>query len=424
MQIVYLCIRDSTKRTIGMDGHGLNRRDALRAGSGLLGAVGALALGARTVRAEPWTWSPDGSVVGSGGGADPMTVWDAEADPVLADVIDHADVTEVNRLLGMWTTNDQPLPTGLPTGLREFIEDARRLPSWADQGKLAASFEFNKKRGLYLGVLYAFASGMMSTVIPHEARVVYYSRGGSHLKERIAKTAKLGYDIGTVNAYGPGGQMIVTCVKTRIIHAAGRHLLPQSPHWPDDNTPISQDDMMVTWHSLATTIMRTFRTWNVVIPAVESEGYLHSWQLAAHMLGIRDEYIPATWEQADAQAKQVLDPILEPTPEGIDLAHKLLDLGVNLDLTLLSKPILGAFTRFVMGDRIADWLYIAREPVWDPLLKFSWGPFLAVREGVRELVPPVDNAYWMFDEFLRQFALWYLAELRMPISIEIPRTNR
>lgn len=407
-----------------MDGLGLNRRDALRAGGGVLGAAGVLALGVRTARAEPWTWSPSGSVVGSGGGADPLTLWDPEADPVIAAVMDHEDVPRVNHLLGTWTKNDQPIPEGLPKNLRDFMEYARQLPSWADPGKMAAGFEFNKKRGTYLGVLYAFASGMMSTVIPHEARAVYYSRGGSHMKDRIAKTAKFGYDIGTVNAYAPGGEMTVTCVKTRIIHAAVRHLLPRSPHWPQGVVPISQDDLMVTWHSLATTIMRTFHTWNVAIPTVESEGYLHTWQLAAHLLGIRDEYIPASWDQAESQARQVLDPVIAPTAEGVDLAHKLLDLGFNLDLTLLSKPILGAFTRFILGDKVADWLQIPREPVWSPLLEFSWGPFVAVRESVMGAIPPSADAAWMFDEFLRQFVLWYTAELRMPISIEIPQTNR
>lgn len=403
---------------------GLSRRDALRASGGLLGAVGALALGARTVRAQPWSWSPTGSVAGSGHGADPLTLHDPEADPVIADLIDHGDVAGFNTLLRTWTRNGQPLPNGLPGGVRDFMEYARQLPRWADQGKLADSFEFTKKRGTYLGVLYAFDSGMMSTVIPHEARAVYYSRGGEYLKDRIAKTAKLGYDIGTVNAYAPDGEMIVTCVKTRMIHAAVRHLLPQSPYWPTKHVPISQDDLMVTWHSLPTSIMRTLTAWQIPIPANESVGYLHSWQLAAHLLGIRDEYIPASWDQANAQAAQVLDPILAPTAEGVDLAHKLLDLGADLDLTLLSKPILGAFTRYILGDRVADWLDIPREPVWSPLLEFSWKPFLAVREGVLAVVPPTDNAYWMFDEFLRQFILWYAAELRMPLSIEIPTANR
>lgn len=407
---------------------GFNRRDALKAGGvlGAVGAVGALAA-ASPARAEPWTWSPQGSVAGEGAGIDPMGVWDPEVDQLIASVIDRGDVPKVNEALRQWTANGQPLPAGLPDDVREFMEYARRLPQWVDYGKLNAAIDFNKKRGLYLGVLYGFASGMMSTVIPKEARSVYYSKGGHDLKDRITKTAKLGYDIGTANAYADDGQMIVTCVKTRMVHAAVRHLLPQSPHWTataEEQIPISQNDMMVTWHSLPTTIMRHFTNWKLPIPANESEGFLHSWQLAGHMLGIRDEYIPNSWDEANSQATQVLDPILMATPEGVKLADRLLSLGAGLDLAILTKPVLGSFTRFLLGDKIADDLHIPRELVWDPLLRFSWGPFVAVREGLLTVAPPTQEVYWMFDEFLRQAALLYLSELRMPISIELPMMNR
>lgn len=407
---------------------GLSRRDALKAG-GVAGAAGALAMVAATStgRAQPWTWSPEGSVAGSGAGADPMTVWDPEADELVAGLIDRGEVPRVNDLLRTWTRNGQPLPAGLPPELRDFMEYARQLPQWTDPAKLNTAIEFNKKRGLYLGVLYGFASGMMSTVIPKEARSVYYSKGGHDLKDRITKTAKLGYDIGSNNAYAPDGEMVVTCVKTRLVHAAVRHLLPQSPHWvhsAEENVPISQDDIMVTWHSLPTTVMRHLTNWKVPIPVHESEAFLHSWQVAAHMLGVRDEYIPKSWPEANSQAAQVLDPILMPTPEGIKLADRLLSLGANVDLAILSKPVLGSFTRFLLGDQIADGLHIPREPVWDPLLRFSWGPFIAVREGILTAVPPVGDPYWLLDEFLRKGALMYLSELRMPISIEIPTMNR
>ncbi|MFE7723516.1 oxygenase MpaB family protein [Nocardia rhizosphaerihabitans] len=404
---------------------GLNRRDALKAG-GILGALGALGVVA-PARAQPWTWSPEGSVAGSGSGADPMTVWDPEADDLVAGLIDRGEVPQVNELLRTWTKNGQALPAGLPSELRDFMEYARRLPHWTDQAKLNTAIEFNKKRGLYLGVLYGFASGMMSTVIPKEARAVYYSKGGHDLEDRISKTAKLGYDIGSANAYGADGEMIVTCVKTRLVHAAVRHLLPQSPHWvhsAEEDIPISQNDIMVTWHSLPTTVMKHLTSWQVPIPAHESDAFLHSWQVAAHMLGVRDEYIPNSWAAANSQAAQVLDPIIAATPEGAKLADRLLSLGANIDLSVLSKPVLGAFTRFLLGDTIADGLAIPREPVWDPLLRFSWGPFIAVREGILGAVPPMADPYWLLDEFLRKAALIYLAELRMPISIEIPTMNR
>ncbi|MBF6239140.1 DUF2236 domain-containing protein [Nocardia otitidiscaviarum] len=403
----------------------LNRRFALKVG-GALGAFGALAAIA-PARAQPWTWSPEGSVAGTGSGTDPMYVWDAEADPVIARLIDNGEVPRVNELLRTWTRNGQPLPAGLPTELRDFIEYARQLPHWTDPAKLATAVDFNKKRGLYLGVLYGLASGMMSTVIPKEARAVYYSKGGHDLRDRISKTAKLGYDIGTHNAYAPAGEMVVTCVKTRLAHAGVRHLLPRSPHWKamaTEEIPISQNDMMVTWHSLPTTVMKHLTAWRVPIPGNESDAFLHSWQVAAHMLGIRDEYIPNSWAEADSQAAQVLDPIIAVTPEGTKLADRLLGLGNQLDLSIVTRPVLGAFTRFLLGDRIADGLGIPREPIWDPLLRVSWGPFIAVREGVLAAVPPSQEAYWMFDEFLRQAALIYLADLRMPISIEIPTMNR
>jgi hypothetical protein len=245
------------------------------------------------------------------------------------------------------------------------------------------------------------------------------------MKDRISKTAKLGYDIGAVNAFKPDGEMIVTAVKTRLVHAAVRHLLPQSPDWgqvADEDIPISQRDMMVTWHSLPTTVMQKLNAWQVPIPAAESTAFLHSWQVGAHMLGIRDEYIPATWAEANSQAQQVLTPILAPTPEGLALSDILLNLGSVIDGGLLTKPILGAFTRFLLGDQIAGWLHIAREPIWDTLLRTAWGPFILVREGLLPF-PLAPEAYWLFDEFLRKAALLFLSEAK-PISIEIPVTNR
>ncbi|GAA2364923.1 MULTISPECIES: oxygenase MpaB family protein [Gordonia] len=401
--------------------HDMNRRTVLKAGA-TLGAAGALATAAQ---ATPWTWSPARSVPGSGAGVDPHHVWDPDCDRLVASLAERGEIPRVNKLLKGWIHNGQPLPPGLPDDLRDFLAEARRLPEWTDRGKLAAAARFNEKRGTYLGVVYGFVSGMLSTVIPHEARAVYYSWGGAAMKDRISKTAKLGYDIGTANAFAPDGEHIVTCIKTRLAHSGVRHILPKSPYWQhsaDERLPISQADMMVTWHSLPTSAMRQFTKWGVPIDTAEAAGFLHTWQLTAHFLGIRDEYIPADWSAAEAQARQVLDPVVGPTPEGVKLADMLLDLGMNLDLTLLSRGVLGAITRFMLGDQIADWLRIPREPVWSPMLETAWGPYVRVREGLLDVGTP-PKAYWLFDEFLRQFVLLYMSELRLPISIQIPVMN-
>jgi len=406
----------------------ISRRKMLLTG-GALGAAGALSLATPAGARSLWTWKPSGSVAGTGTGADPRWIWDDTTDPVVASLLDRGDVPRVNELLRGWTYNSQPLPAGLPADVRDYIEHARQLPAWADRTKLRKAPEFYSKRGLYLGLCYGFGSGMMSCAIPNEARAVYYSKGGADMRDRITKTAKLGHDIGDLNAYENSGDMVVTAVKTRLVHAAVRHLLPQSPHWPETGgqkpIPISQADIMVTWHSLATFANRQMTEWKLRIPRAESDAFLHLWQVSASMLGVLDEYIPASWEEADAQAQQVLDPILGATPEGIALADILLDLAqldLNGDGRSFLRPPLHALTRYMLGDEITDSLQIPRERSWDDLVAWAWPRFVAIREGAI-LLPLAPAVAWVLDEILRTGVLFYLGE-GQNIHIEMPTANR
>lgn len=398
---------------------GFSRRSLLR-GSSALGAAGAFGI---VMPAAAWTWSPTSSVIGTGTGTDPRQVWDDEADTLVAGLFERGQVDLVNELLAGWTRNGQALPAGLPVDVRTFLEKARRLPAWTDRAKLTRAFSFYERRGLYLGVLYGLGSGMMSCVIPREAKAVYYSAGGAEMKERIDKTAKLGYDIGARDAFGPGGQMVVTCLKTRLTHAAVRHLLPQSGHWhasADEARPISQADIMVTWHSLATFSFNKLTAWGVPMPPADSASFLHLWQITAHLLGVADEYIPATWTEANAQSRQVLDPVLAPTTEGVALAKILLNLAAEYDGGL-TKPMLHSFTRFCLGEQIADWLEVPEEPVTDPLVKAGWPPFVAFREATMWF-PFAPQGYWLFDEFVRLGVRFFLGEGKVT-NITMPTGN-
>jgi hypothetical protein len=214
-----------------------------------------------------------------------------------------------------------------------------------------------------------------------------------------------------------------------MVHAAVRHLLPQSPHWPSVGgqkpIPISQADIMVTWHSLATFAMSQLKKWQLRIPAAESTAFLHLWQVSAHMLGVLDEYIPASWDEANAQSAQVLAPIVGPTPEGIALADILLDiaqLDLNGDGRSILRPPLHALTRYMLGDAVTDGLEIPREPYWDGLVAWAWPRFVALREGAL-LLPLSPSIAWVFDEILRTGVLFYLGE-GQSISIEMPTANR
>ena len=86
-------------------------------------------------------------------------MWDPEADALLASVLDRGDVPAVNAALRTWKKDGQPLPDGLPRTCATSLSGA------------AAAVLGGPRQAR--DVVRGLASGMISAVIPHEARAVY-----------------------------------------------------------------------------------------------------------------------------------------------------------------------------------------------------------------------------------------------------------
>jgi len=291
--------------------------------------------------------------------------------------------------------------------------------------KLKAAQRFNRRMDSYLFFIYGIGGGIMSTVIPREARSVYWSQGGADMQDRAAKTFTFGYDLSDINAFEPGGQFLVTSTKTRIVHAAVRHLLPKSPYWKavaDEAIPISNADILVTFHSTGTFAHKKLKEWKVPMSVQEEEAFLHSWQVALHQLGVKDEYIPASWAAAHAQSKQVLTPILAPTYEGKELAEVLLGLTAQIDLGV-TRGFLNEFARYQLGDQVGDWLGLRRDYVSRAFIKVGWPAYIAAREGLINFIP---SGFYVFDQLIKAIAMVFLNRggSTQTTPITVPDGNR
>src|ERR1700722_1635916 len=282
----------------------LSRRRVLT----LAGALGLVGAGVAAGVADPtkaWAWSSKDSIAGTSTTTDPFSVWDPAPDAVAASIVANGQQAAVNTAWQSWINNGDPLPSGMPATLVSWLEQANQLPSWANPTLLAEAEKFNTRVSNYLFVLNSLGSGIESTVIPREARNVYYSAGGNDMKARAAKTFTFGYDLAAANAWGPSGHFIVTANKTRLVHSAVRSLLPQDPAWvavTDENTTISNGDILRTFHSVGTFAYTKMTSWNIPISSAEATAYLHSWQVALALLGVQEQFIPVSWAAAQAQA--------------------------------------------------------------------------------------------------------------------------
>ncbi|MBC9715223.1 DUF2236 domain-containing protein [Streptomyces sp. TRM66268-LWL] len=391
----------------------------------LLSLGAALGLASAAAAPEAWAWSSAGSLAGVDAVTDPFQVWDPEPDAVAARLLADGVIPAVNTAWRSWTDNADPLPPGMPGYLTSYLQQVNRLPSWADAAKLAASERYYKRLASYLFVSQSIGSGIMSTVIPREARAVYWSAGGADMKDRAAKTFTFGYDLNSETAWQPTGHFIVTANKTRLVHSVVRNLLPTSAGFmesADQPRPISNGDILRTFHSVATYAHSNLLKWGIRLSSAEKEADLHAWQVALHLLGVQRQFIPATWADCLAQAEHMLWPDLGPTREGNILAETLL--GYVSQPTLgLADGFVNEFVRYLLGNQIGDWLGLRRDLVQAALIRVEWPLYVAFREGTSGVLP---RSGYLFDQALRDIAMLYLNNGTSPTQtpITLPAANR
>ena len=386
------------------------------------------ALGLATVTLDApkaWSWSSAGSLAATDTVTDPFTVWDPVPDQVAAQILADGATASVNTAWRSWITNDQALPTGMPGYLTSYLQQVNQLPSWADPALLTAAGQAYRRWMPYMEVAILFGSGILSTVIPREARAVYYSAGGADMKARAAKTFTLAFDMLAADAWTPTGHAIVSANKTRLVHSTVRSLLPTSAQFEataDEPKPISNGDILRTFHSVGTAIHQTLAKWGVSMPAADQAADLHAWQVGLHMLGVQDQFIPASWSDALAQAQQMLWPDLVATSEGISLAQTLLGY-VEQPTFGLDTGFVSEMVRYTIGDTYADWLGLPHDLISRGVIETDWPLFVAFSQGLTWIVP---GSYGLLDAFLQSVSNLFLSNATSVNNapITLPSANR
>ena len=324
--------------------------------------------------------------------------------------------------------------------LTHYMEVANQLPDWADRDVIDLAGDVFARHGAVAFSVLGCSSLPAGYATPEAARVLGFTQQlQAHAKRRLWETSQFLIDVMCKGGLEPGGRGLQAIQRVRLMHAAIRHMLltpPPSDHSSEseeehlghalhskerigglwdvekDGEPIHQVVMGATILCFSFVALRSMRRMEVGLTAEEERAYLHTWNVAGHMMGVEEEFLlprPETYEAAEHLFNHVWRRFraTEPYRDGTELTAALLSF-LEDPLSKLPHP-LPHLPRMVMrdmvGQEITDLLGVKLDLMDEVALRL----FLA---GVKELDHLEGHAYEALphtrlgSEFLfRQMAL-------------------
>lgn len=235
------------------------------------------------------------------------------------------------RALGDWDSNgaldawqaDAATPAPIAQALQDYLCEARQLPQWIEPGKVGCAEAVFARIGMLAPTLLACAS------LP-EADVAVDPLA-QPLDERVRAAAGLQCAVllggGLLDPHGAG---VAQVLKLRLVNAIARHLVVRGnpsealahgaaipalrPEGADrwrtlfargwdlrtKGLPRNQEELAYALLTQHYVFLRSLRRLGQGLNRQEEGAWLHAWNLVGHLLGIEEQLLPATMQEAEA----------------------------------------------------------------------------------------------------------------------------
>jgi hypothetical protein len=336
----------------------------------------------------------------------------SEGDPLAdeaAEALSSLPPSHRERLLTRLTAGDSP-PTA-PEPLVRLFEHVHHVPFWVD-------FERCDRGGaafLRTGPLGGFVLGFRSLVTGYcspagNKPLAFSGRLKQAAARRLAETGRFVETVSLPGGMRPGAVGFSAAVRVRLMHAQVRRLLARSPRWNAQawGTPVNQLDMAGTVQLFSLVVVDGLRLLSAELRPQEVEDLLHLWRYTGYVLGVREELLCATEQEARTLWGLITLTQAQPDEDSVALAEALLQSPLTQAQTPQERARARravefgyALSRYLMGEAYADALRYPRSP-WlrgaalvRPLLSGA-GQLLRRVPGVDLLTLNAGAAYWRY----------------------------
>ncbi|MEV7126792.1 oxygenase MpaB family protein [Streptomyces sp. NPDC093260] len=333
---------------------------------------------------------------------------DELADAVVAALFERGEVGTFNTLMRYVSTAGAPLPDGLPDVAREYLRATAVPPAWVDWGEMERARLFFIDNNVHISTALAFASMPACYVVPHVAKLLSATHGLDYPSRRMAETGQFTVYLMQPDAFEAGGKFVPAAQKVRLLHASIRHHLRREGRWDVEalGAPICQEDMIGGQMFFSLLVLDSLHRLGVHMSVEGAEAYYYAWRVVGAMLGVDQDAVPRTLDEARQFLDLYMTRHMGPSPEGAHLTRQLIDLYEEVVPGTFFDPVVSALIRYLTGDTCADWLQVPRT-AWDSVVKAA-PSLLGVLEAIEDRSP---LGAWALDRLGHLTTIFELSSL-------------
>ncbi|MGA5821150.1 oxygenase MpaB family protein [Kitasatospora sp. NPDC094028] len=295
---------------------------------------------------------------------------DELADAVVATLFERGEVGKFNTLMRYVSTVGTPLPDGLPEVAREYLHTTGVPPSWVDWGEMEKARLFFIDNNVHISTALSFAAMPACYLVPHVARLLSATHALDYPSKRMAETGQFTVHLMQPDAFEAGSRFVPAVQKVRLLHASIRHHLAREGRWDVGalGTPICQEDMIGGQMFFSLLVLDSLHRLGIHMSNEGAEAYYYAWRVVGAMLGVDQDAVPRTLDEARQFLDLYMIRFMGPSEEGARLTRQLIDLYEEVVPGTFFDPIVSALVRYLVGDTSADWLQVPRTG-WDSVVK-------------------------------------------------------
>lgn len=253
--------------------------------------------------------------------------------------------------------------------LRALFAEIEGRPAWVDDAKLELACATSARVGLDGARVLSCVSltgGYRSSAA--NKPLAFTGALEAMASRRLAETSKFVVDVYESGTLDRASEGFAAAVRVRVMHAMVRAKIAADPRWRADDwgLPINQADMLSTNLLFSAVYVFGLRLLGHFITNDEADAFVHLWRYVGHLMGIRDELLPADFREACVLVH--IAGTCQPSgdEDGRRLTASLLAVpprpGLSRPVVALDRAWRVGFSRLALGTEAADQLGLPRVP--------------------------------------------------------------